>query len=96
MKCIQSFLCFDLIYSILFFQTSRPKNIKTPTPALTPKARIAEALGIRPTKSWQLTPDMRGGNNTSSSVSIVNDRFRSSLPQLSLLGSNLELDYNSE
>ena len=84
--------------NFFYFQTkkSRKTKVKIATPALTPKARIAEALGIRPIKSWQMTPDMRvrGGSNNAAARDM--DRMRNSLPRLTLLGTNSELDYIDE
>lgn len=66
-------------------------------PVVTPKARLAEALGIRPMKNpWQLGLPSMTGSIGQSSNSLTNQRWRAGVPSLSLLGSNSELDYLSE
>lgn len=68
--------------------------MKKAIPAVTPKARIAEVLGIQPCKPWQLVPNMRPP--TSRESSVFGRRENAALPQLSLLGVNADVDLSME
>lgn len=68
--------------------------MKKSVPAVTPKARIAEVLGIQPCKPWQLVPNMRPAASRENSA--FGRRENAALPQLSLLGVNADVDISME
>ena len=67
--------------------------MKALPPATTPKGRIAEALGIRPSKPWEKVPIMQPAVKSQPLGSL---RASAALPQLSLLGLNADVDVTSE
>lgn len=69
------------------------KKLKAPPPPITPKGRIAEALGIRPSKPWEKVPTMQPAIKEQALGSL---RARAALPHLSLLGLNADVDVTSE
>lgn len=83
--------CTSFEHKIQTFQAT--KKLKAPPPPTTPKGRIAEALGIRPSKPWEMVPTMQPAIKEHALGSL---RAGAALPHLSLLGLNADVDVTSE
>lgn len=85
--------------TILFYQRRKHKRrVRTVASMLaskhTVKRRLASTLGIQKPKVPQFVPTMKNNISIPEKSALMNARYSAGIPQVSLFGNNLGIDYS--